>query len=103
MSGQSWKDMSENGDLEARAAEYAAASGAPGSPRIPIDLDDTTGPAFERPPAPLLILPGIRPAGSRVSALEGRRAEPSEALALLALGASGLIDWRRKREASPRA
>ena len=99
-----WKAFGDGG-LETDVAAWSAASGAPATPRIPIDLDDARGAPFERQLGPELILPGVSRPGTSAAA------EPSapfwvgrsEALELLAIGASGLLDWRRKREASPRA
>jgi hypothetical protein len=99
-----WKAF-RDGELETEVAAWSAASGAPATPRNPIDLDDARGARFERRLGPELVLPGVsRPgAGSAVAPSGPAWAGHSEALELLAIGASGLLDWRRKREASPRA
>ena len=110
MTGQSWKDSGKDwcdGELESRDAEYSAPSGAPAAPRIPIDLDETSWTDFQLRPPPGLMLPGAaRPGESRALDSDPRPSrgeDPYGALTLLALGAPGLLDWRRKREASPRA
>ena len=99
-----WKAFCD-GELETEVAARAAASGAPLTPLIPIDLEDARGAPFERRLAPDVILPGVsRPGGGHAVRSSGPTwAGHSEALELLAIGASGLLDWRRKKEASPRA
>ena len=99
-----WKAFRE-GELETEVAAWSAASGAPATALIPIDLDDARGAPFERRLGSELILPGVsRPGeGGAVRQPGPAWAGHSPALELLAIGANGLRDWRRKREASPRA
>ena len=93
-------------ELERLLGAFSAGSGCLGTPQIKLKLEDASGPGFELAPLAAPLLPGTARSGGSIPAAPATAGPGDgigEGLELLALGASGLLDWRRKREASPRA